>query len=60
LFNDRWRFWGDVAFVSDDRDRPDATAWTLDQFRLRSGVTLNFGSTAERTALPPARRTMSP
>jgi len=56
-FSEQWRLWGDVAFVSDDRDRPDASAWTLDQFRLRSGVSLTFGSSADRTPLPPARPT---
>jgi hypothetical protein len=60
LVNDRWRLWGDFAIVSDGRDRPDAGAWTLDQFRLRSGVSLVFGSSADRAALPPARRTSSP
>jgi hypothetical protein len=60
LYSDRWRLWGDLSLVSDDRDRPDASAWTLDQFRLRSGVSLTFGSTADRGALPPARRTASP
>jgi hypothetical protein len=54
---ERWRFWSDVAFVSDDRDRPDASAWTLDQFRLRSGLSLTFGSSGDRVPLPPARPT---
>jgi len=49
------RVWGDMARVSDDRDRPDASASSLAQFRLRAGVSLAFGSGADRTPLPPAR-----
>ena len=49
------RVWGDVARVTDDRDRPDASASSLDQFRLRGGVSVTFGSGADRTPLPPAR-----
>ncbi|HEX6252426.1 MAG TPA: hypothetical protein VFZ56_13465 [Gemmatimonadaceae bacterium] len=49
------RVWGDVARVTDDRDRPDASASSLDQFRLRGGVSVAFGSGADRTPLPPAR-----
>lgn len=58
-----WRFsvqrrvWGDVAFVDDERDRPDASASSLNQFRVRAGVSLIFGTGADRTPLPPARRT---
>ena len=51
------RVWGDVAFVDDDRDRPDASASSLTQLRVRAGVSLAFGSGADRTPLPPARRT---
>jgi hypothetical protein len=51
------RVWGDVALVDDDRERPDASASSLTQFRLRAGVSLAFGSGADRTPLPPARRT---
>lgn len=51
------RVWGDVALVNDDRERPDASASSLAQFRLRAGLSLAFGSGADRTPLPPARRT---
>jgi hypothetical protein len=51
------RVWADVAAVGDDRERPDASASSLDQFRLRAGVSLAFGSGADRTPLPPARPT---
>ena len=50
------RLWADVAFVDDDRDRPDAAASSLSQVRLRAGLTLSFGSTADRLSLPPAMR----
>jgi hypothetical protein len=49
------RLWGDIARVSDDRDRPDASASSLAQLRLRGGVSVAFGSAADRTPLPPAR-----
>ena len=55
--NEQRRVWGDVAFVGDDRERPDASASSLDQFRVRAGVSLAFGSGADRTPLPRARRT---
>ena len=51
------RIWGDIAHVSDDRDRPDASISSLTQFRLRAGLNLAFGSGADRTPLPPARKT---
>ncbi len=51
------RVWADVAFVDDARDRPDAGASSLSQFRLRAGLSLAFGSQADRAPLPPARRT---
>lgn len=57
-----WRFrsdrrvWADAAVVDDDRDRPDASATSLSQVRLRAGVTFTLGSDADRLALPPARR----
>jgi hypothetical protein len=51
------RIWGDIAHVNDDRDRPDASGSSLTQFRLRAGLNLAFGSGADRTPLPPARRT---
>jgi len=56
LLNRQQRLWADVAFVDDDRDRPDAAASSLSQVRLRAGVTLSFGSSADRMPLPPAVR----
>jgi len=53
--NEQSRVWGDVAFVGDDRERPDASASSLDQLRVRAGVSIAFGSGADRTPLPPAR-----
>ena len=50
------RLWGDVAFIGDDRDRPDAAASSMDQVRIRGGFTIAFGSGADRTPLPPARQ----
>ena len=55
--NGQRRVWGDLAMVGDDRDRPDAGSSSLDQFRARAGVSLSFGSGADRTPLPPARPT---
>jgi hypothetical protein len=55
--SEQQRVWGDAARVSDDRDRPDASASSLDQFRVRAGISLAFGSGADRTPLPPARPT---
>ena len=54
-FHPQHRVWGDAAFVDDDRDRPDASASSLSQVRLRTGVSLSFGSAADRAPLPPAR-----
>ena len=51
------RVWGDVALVEDDRQRPDASASSLAQVRLRGGLSLTFGSRGDRTPLPPARTT---
>ena len=48
--------WADVALVEDDRDRPDAAASSLSQIRVRTGITLSFGSSADRMPLPPATR----
>lgn len=50
------RLWGDVAFVGDDRERPDTSDSSLDQLRVRAGLSFAFGSGADRTPLPPARR----
>ncbi|HCU12600.1 MAG TPA: hypothetical protein DGB72_10800 [Gemmatimonadetes bacterium] len=51
------RIWSDLALVSDDRQRPDPSASSLDQFRIRAGLSVAFGSGADRTPLPPAHRT---
>ena len=51
------RLWGDVAHVDDDRQRPDASASSLRQVRVRTGLSLAFGTSADRIPLPPARRT---
>jgi len=56
-FGTQYRFWGDVTLVDDERDRPDASASSLSQFRIRTGVSASFGSGADRLALPPARPT---
>lgn len=53
---DQQRLWGDVVMIDDDRDRPDASASSLGHVRLRAGVSLTFGSGADRMPLPPARR----
>jgi len=50
------RLWADVAIVQDRRQRDDASRSSLDQLRLRGGFSLAFGSDADQTALPPARR----
>ena len=55
--NDQRRVWADIALVDDDRERPDASASSLAQFRLQAGLSVAFGSRADRMPLPPARRT---
>lgn len=52
----RRRLWGDITLVDDDRDRPDASASSLSHVRIRAGVSVTLGSAADRTPLPPARR----
>src|SRR6185503_4471304 len=52
---DQRRIWAEIAFVGDDRDRPDASSSSLDQLRIRGGLSFAFGSGADRTPLPPAR-----
>ena len=49
------RLWADLAYVDDDRDRPDAGAASLGQLRVRTGLSLTFGTDADRLPLPPAR-----
>ncbi len=56
-FTGQRRIWGDVARIKDARARPDASASSLTQFRLRAGLTLAFGSGADRSPLPPAHKT---
>lgn len=57
-FLPRMRAWADGAWFRDTRDRPDPAATDWDQIRLRGGVTVTFGTNADRLAgLPPARRT---
>ena len=56
--NDQRRLWGDVAAIGDERERPDTGGSSLDQFRVRAGISLAFGSGADRTPLPPARPTL--
>lgn len=53
--NDQLRVWSDVSFVGDDRERPDTGGSSLDQFRARAGLSVTFGSGADRQPLPPAR-----
>lgn len=55
LFGAQRRVWADVSFVDDQRDRPDATQSSLGQVRVRSGLSLSFGSAADRLPLPPGR-----
>ena len=50
------RVWGDASLVDDDRDREDASASSLASVRIRAGLSLSFGSDADRTPLPPGRR----
>ena len=52
------RAWADVALIDDQRERPDASASSLTQVRARAGLSLTFGSGADRTPLPPARRSI--
>jgi hypothetical protein len=49
------RLWTDIAFMADERERPDAGASSLDQVRIRAGLSVTMGSGADRAPLPPAR-----
>ena len=53
--SDTRRAWADAALVSDERNRPDAGASSLDQVRIRAGLTISLGNSADRLPLPPAR-----
>ena len=57
-FSDRRSVWADVALVRDERQRPDAGANSLSQVRVRTGLSLVFGTGADRVPLPPATRTL--
>jgi hypothetical protein len=52
--SDQRRIWADVSAVGDDRERPDTGDSSMDQLRVRGGVSIAFGS-GDRTPLPPAR-----
>jgi hypothetical protein len=52
------RVWIDGAFVEDDRNRPDASANSFSQVRIRSGLSVAFGARPDRWQLPPARRSL--
>lgn len=55
--SDTRRVWADAALISDERNRPDAGASSLDQVRIRAGLTISLGNAADRLPLPPARPT---
>lgn len=50
------RVWAEVSAVGQERRRPDSAAARHDQLRLRAGISLSFGSRADRAPLPPALR----
>ena len=56
-FGSDYRLWAEAQVVHDERDRPDPGASSLSQFRIRTGVSASFGSSADRLPLPPARPT---
>ena len=55
LVGTQQRVWADVALVGDERDRPDASETSMTQVRLRAGVSVSFGTAADRVPLPPGR-----
>jgi hypothetical protein len=55
--NPRLRLALGAAHYSENRSRPDASAFDWNQTRLHAGVTLILGSGADRRPLPPAIRT---
>jgi len=58
-FANQMRIWADAQYFMDKRDRPDAAKTDWNQVRLRGGITVTFGSNADRRApLPPARRSV--
>jgi len=56
-FGTQYRLWAETQLVHDERDRPDASSSSLSQFRIRTGVSASFGTSADRLPLPPARPT---
>jgi hypothetical protein len=54
-FGPQYRLWAEAQVVHDERDRPDPAASSLSQFRIRTGVSASFGTSADRLPLPPAR-----
>jgi hypothetical protein len=54
-FGSQYRIWAEGQVVHDERDRPDPAASSLSQFRIRTGVSASFGTSADRLPLPPAR-----
>lgn len=54
-FGSQYRFWAEAQIVHDERNRPDPGASSLSQFRIRTGVSASFGTSADRLPLPPAR-----
>ena len=58
--SDALRFEAGAAWFHEHRSRPDAAAVSWDQARLYTGITLMFGTSADRLPLPPARRTPKP
>lgn len=56
-FGTQYRLWAEAQLVHDERDRPDAGASSLSQYRIRTGVSASFGTSADRLPLPPARPT---
>jgi hypothetical protein len=56
-FGSDYRLWAEAQVVHDERDRPDPGASSLSQFRIRTGVSASFGTSADRLPLPPARPT---
>jgi hypothetical protein len=53
--NGQWRWVSDLAWVSENRARPDAAAIDWGQFRASTRIVLTLGSSADRLALPPGR-----
>ncbi len=56
-FGTQYRLWAEAQVVHDERERPDPAASSLSQFRIRTGVSASFGTSADRLPLPPARPT---